>query len=452
MFIEGISDADLIAGCFLSFFSFLASVIQGSTSLGDGIFLQISWGILTQLAPWITTESSLGADGLRVITMFMYARLVVIPPYLLWRLWSGHQANQKKDELKWQQEMKEYEQQQQQSQNGLGVISSSPTFDSSSALTIGTSVVVSSTSSNPNPTLISSPPTKPEKPAMFSPRLFWLLAVPNVFWCIMGVVILQNVKSQQIAVYLGTICITFSFLYMALKMWKVSPARHSMPLWLQHLLSPQFLVEGTKDKITLHAQISAFLAFNLSGLMTTLAGIGGPPMMIFILLYEMPMNMTRFTFPVGTLIGAFFRLFYSLYSGVLPFHLWPFYLPAVVTGLIGINIGVGIGNVLSPSMFSATIFCLLILAGTVMLTKNPYVTVTAMVLACAGLLLKQFWWDKRGGEENSVDGPNILTTPTTSGVMPTKPFSPICVLHLGEEDLDRHSKYCDEAEGMEMIS
>jgi len=440
--LSSISTNDLIVGVLLTTLSFIASVVVGSTSLGDGVFLQVSWGIVQGLIPTITANSSLGSDGMRVITIFMYIRMTILPFYLLHLLWK-----KKKDdgasktsaaEAAKTSAVKDEKDQEKEGESGVPTAVAATANSTSSVITVADS---------------------PAPENIFSYTLFWIQVVPSVFWAIVGIMILQNVKSDEIAFYLGVICITFSFLYMALKMWKVSPARHSMPLWLQHLLSPQFLVEGTKDKITLKATIFVCLAMNLSGLMVTLAGVGAPPMMIVILLYEMPMNMTRVTFPVASVISSVFRTSYAMYAGLITFELWPFYLPATIIGFIGLKIGVGIGNVLSPSMYSATIFCLLILAGTVMLTKNPYVTVTAMVLACAGLLLKQFWWDKHYEAPPPMvpitaagEGEGIASSVSGAASVDTlKSADTLFPSFYHVEDVDRHSRYC-EAEILEMIS
>ena len=362
---DNVSGNDIAAGISLSVLSFVASVIQGSTSLGDGIVLQITWGILQELVPYATSESRLGSDGMRVITVFMFLRLSIIPPYLLWLLWGAHKKRQRQA-IQAQQELKLQHLSDVSSPDGEVTSPSSP--------------------ASPAPTAA---------PRIFSGRLFLIIAVPNTIWCILGVFLLQNLQSRQIAVYSGAIFISFSFMYMALKMWKSSPARKNMPQWLQNILSPSFFVEGSDKTLTTHAQISALFFFNLTGIMTTLSGIGGPPMMIFILLYEIPMHLTRFMFPIGTLIGAFIRLVVSLYSGVMPLEHWPFFLPGLVFGLIGIRVGMLIGNVLSPSMYSATIFCLLILAGIVMLTSNLFVTGPALLIAIGALTFKFFFWDPK---------------------------------------------------------
>eukprot|EP00744_Colponema_vietnamica_P016793 GILI01023587.1.p1 GENE.GILI01023587.1~~GILI01023587.1.p1 ORF type:complete len:407 (+),score=19.67 GILI01023587.1:30-1250(+) len=341
--------ADVSAAASLSILSFLASIVQGSTSLGDGIFLQITWGILMSIAPNLTNESSLGADGIRIITLFMYVRMVVMTPYLLWRLWKGHQKRQAEE------------------------------------VTSPASVSSIDTLSSPTKRgLFAALP-----PHIFSIRLFWLLMIPNTVWCILGVVILKGANSGQIALCMGILCITFSTLYVGLKLWNLS-ASDGMPKLLKSILSPRFLVEGTKDQITIPAQVCCFIAFNLAGLMTALAGIGGPPMMVTIVLFSIPMDLTRFTFPIGTLVGAFLRLIFAVYYGVLKVELWPFYLPATVFGLIGLDIGVRIGNVLSPSTYSAAIFLLLNLAGIVMLTSNLFVTVPALLGAIGALLVMHF--------------------------------------------------------------
>lgn len=391
--ITNISSEDFLVGTAFTILSFLASVVVGSTSLGDGIFLQVTWGVFQGLFPLLCERSSLGSDGMRVVTIFMYIRTVIIPPYLLWLLWNGPRKAQKKLDKQLAIEA---------AQRASGEITTSEDVPHSATPTPSSS-----------PVSKNAPP--PPQPVTFSKSLFWLLLVPSIVWSVIGIMILQSMKSSEIAVYLGVICISFSFLYLALKMWKASPARKSMPQWLQNVLSPQFLVPGTEtDQITYRAQFVIFLAFNLSGLMVTLAGIGAPPMMIVILLYEMPMRMTRFTFPVAGLFSSIFRLGYAMYAGLLTFELWPFFLPASIATFIGIKVGVGIGNVLSPSMYSAAIFCLLILAGTVMLTKNPFVTVTSLTVSCAALIYKQFVWDPREAAKEAS-----LSAETQQEEMPT---------------------------------
>ena len=381
-----VSGNDIAAGVSLSVLSFVASVLQGSTSVGDGIVLQITWGILQELVPYATSESSLGSDGVRIITVFMFLRLALITPYLLWLLWDAHKERQR------------------QATQALQELNSESLLE-------GEEATSPSSPASPSPTS----PAPAATPRIFSLRLYLLIAIPNTIWCIVGVFLLQNLQSRQIAIYSGAIFIAFSFMYMALKMWKSSPARKNMPQWLQNILSPRFFVEGSDITLTTHAQFSAFFFFNLTGIMTTLSGIGGPPMMVFILLYEIPMQLTRFMFPIGTLLGAVVRLVVSLCTGVMPLEHWPFFLPGLIFGLIGLRVGIRIGNVLSPSMYSATIFSLLILAGIVMLTPNIYVTGPALLLAIGALLFKYFYWDPKHEAATDPNPPLPDAAPITDG-------------------------------------
>lgn len=437
---------DVAAACCLSFLSFLASILLGTTSLGDGIVLQITWGILQQLWPYATTESGIGPDGMRMITLLMFVRLVLIPPYLLWKLWVDHKDRVAQTAADYDAKVKAYEasiEDAKLQQLDGGVVSKLDSY--------GT-VVASSP---------ESPPTPPAVVPIFSMRLFLLILIPNTFWCIMGVFVLQKAKSDEIAIYSGILFIAFSLIYAALKAWKTSSLRKSMPPLLQSILSPAFFTEGSNSDLTIHAQISAFIAFNLVGIMTTLTGIGGPPMMLFVLLYEVPMNMTRFSIPFGTITGATIRLVFSIYSGLLPARLWPYFIPAIIAGIVGIKVGVGIGNVLTPSMFAATIFCLLLLAGIVMLTSNILITGPSLVIAVSLLAYKFLVLEPREAAVAAAKAAAELSkvgSPSDSGAdraivslyeVKQIVVEGIAVPHddttgrIEEEDLDRSSKYCE---------
>jgi len=428
--IGGISDSDLAAGAALTLLSFLASVIQGSTSIGDGIFLQIMWGILQNVAPFVTTESSLGADGLRVITMFMYVRLVTMTPSLVYWLRTDRKKAVRKVADKRQRYIAQCLENPEEGANSIRGVSlrSGDQFISvadgnrASEVTNGNSnenipintkstfsittnsPSIGSTCSSTNSATSTAAELKavllfPDPSRIVSPRLFILITAPTIVWSVVGVMILKNIDSSVLSLYMGTVCITFSILYMALKLWKVSPAHQSMPLWVQSILSPKFSKDGTGNdnghdsNITNACQVAFFFASNLCGLMVTLAGIGSPPMIIVVLLFNIPVSLTRFTLPVGATFGAVIRLAYALHAGMVTLDRWPFYIPATTAGLIGLYIGVRIGNVLTPSMYSAAIFVLLNLAGIVMLTSNTFVTVPILIMSTTALIFKHFWLD-----------------------------------------------------------
>ena len=367
---------DIAALINFSTLSFIASVVVGSTSLADGVMLQITYGIVQSVLPYATTDSSIGEDGFRAVTVFMFIRLVIVTPFLMVYLWYTTKEKEKKKG--------------KPSDADTAAIPAAPATATATATDPANKGAVTTTTQEvgtPTTAVVVPPPVARPQPT-FSLSLYICFVAPNVIWAFVGMLVLKKSNSAQIRPVVGAVCISFSALYVALRAWKASSIKDTMPQWVKTLFSPKFLVEGTTDTMTWHAKVACCVTFSLSGLMLAVSGMGAPPIMIVVLLYDIPMHISRHTLPAASTTASLVRTSLAVYNGLITLDLWPFYVPAVFAGLLGIVVGVRIGNVLTPAMYSASIVSLLVLAGTVLLTSSPYVTVPLPILLVVGLVAK----------------------------------------------------------------
>ena len=101
----------------------------------------------------------------------------------------------------------------------------------------------------------------------------------------------------------------------------------------------------------------------ISGIGTGLIGIGGPPVLFFILYQQLPPQMVRGTYPAASCVVAVVRASYTAYRGQYHAVLWRYYAASCVGGLIGIGVGNMFGAKLEQWVFNVGVVCILFMTG-----------------------------------------------------------------------------------------
>ncbi|KPI83378.1 hypothetical protein ABL78_7593 [Leptomonas seymouri] len=68
----------------LGIFNFASSIIQGVAGIGDAIFMQVLWFLVSGLWPDVFNNTPLGTEPVRVVTLIMYIRLLFMSPLVVY--------------------------------------------------------------------------------------------------------------------------------------------------------------------------------------------------------------------------------------------------------------------------------------------------------------------------------------------------------------------------------
>ncbi|KPI82559.1 hypothetical protein ABL78_8430 [Leptomonas seymouri] len=134
-------------------------------------------------------------------------------------------------------------------------------------------------------------------------------------------------------------------------------------------------------KIKLSTKVGAAIAALLSGVMGSLTGVGGPPQIIFVLLLDVPQYIMRVNFTMQSVPSAALRFIYACSTGLFTREMVPLFATSVVSGYIGIVIGVKLGKMLGPKSYSIFVLVLLLLSSLVMITESVAVLISFTVFA-----------------------------------------------------------------------
>ncbi|KPA81185.1 hypothetical protein ABB37_04523 [Leptomonas pyrrhocoris] len=137
-------------------------------------------------------------------------------------------------------------------------------------------------------------------------------------------------------------------------------------------------------KIKLSTKIGAAIAAAVSGIMGSLTGVGAPPQIMFILLFDVPQYIMRVNFAMQSIPSAALRFIYACSTGLFTKEMIPLFATSVISGYLGIYFGVKLGKMLGPKSYNVFVLVLLLLSSLVMITES--VAVLVGFTACTTLL------------------------------------------------------------------
>jgi uncharacterized membrane protein YfcA len=133
-------------------------------------------------------------------------------------------------------------------------------------------------------------------------------------------------------------------------------------------------------RIKLSTKIGASVASAVSGIMGSLTGVGAPPQIIFILVFDVPQYIVRVNFAMQSIPSAALRFIFACSTGLFSKAMIPLFVNTLIAGYIGIFIGVKLGKMLGPKSFSVFVLVLLLLSSLVMVTESVAVLVSFTVI------------------------------------------------------------------------
>ena len=259
----------------------------------------------------------------------------------------------------------------------------------------------------------------------FSKTMFLMMAVPSLVFGIFGAFLLGVVDEDVLRFVFGVSSLVFGAVYAGARMYyscfpKDGASR--MPK-----LSDAYDADG---RIRLRIKVGGGIAACAAGLMGSLTGVGGPPLIIFILVLNVPSQITRVNYSASGYPAVIARFLMAIFSNLLRADRIIFYATSLAGGGAGLALGIFIGRVIGPTTFSTVVFCLLMLAATVMITSSAMILMSLMV-SCLVVVFIVHFREKRLSEVP----PSAAASPTTS--------TSVAGLSMQCEE-ERHPHCCDE--------
>jgi uncharacterized membrane protein YfcA len=252
--------------------------------------------------------------------------------------------------------------------------------------------------------------------ALFSKVMFLMMAIPSLVFGVFGTYMLGVADEGLLRFVFGVSSVAFGVIYACARVYLTfcqSDGVSKMPK-----LSDAYNADGS---IRLRIKVGGGIASCSGGLMGSLTGVGGPPFIIFMLVMNVPSQITRMNYPAAGYPIAVVRFFMAVYSNLIQLDRIVFYLASLVGGGVGLAIGLRIGRVIGPNTYSILVFCLLMLAAAVMITSSPTVLLLLMI-TCLAVVLVAHWTEKRRTPAPPITNPPSClvvdsSSPTSATVM-----------------------------------
>jgi uncharacterized membrane protein YfcA len=273
--------------------------------------------------------------------------------------------------------------------------------------------------------------------ASFSKVMFLMMAIPSLLFGVFGTYLLGIVDEGLLRVVFGITSVAFGVLYAAARLYFSYCAKDGA--FQLPKLSDAY---DSKGKVRLRIKVGGGISSCFSGIMGSLTGVGGPPFIIFMLVMNVPSQITRMNYPAAGYPVAVVRFVMGIYSGLIQWERVYFYLASLAGGGIGLAIGLRIGRIIGPTTYSILVFCLLMLAAAVMITSSPSVLLV-LVAACLGVVVFAHYREKRRAGVAAAAAASVAApSPSDSSAKSSVGASPTSATVMQFED-GRHA-HCEE--------
>lgn len=147
-------------------------------------------------------------------------------------------------------------------------------------------------------------------------------------------------------------------------------------------------------KIKRTTKVGASFAAALSGIMGSLTGVGAPPQIIFVLLFDVPQYIIRVNFCIQSIPSAAFRFIVACTTPLFTWTMVPMFIVAILFGYAGIFFGNYLGKMMGPKGYNVFVLSLLLVASLIMMTTNVAVLIISTLL-CVCVSVIATWWEWR---------------------------------------------------------
>lgn len=392
--------APFVVHFFLFLFSLAASILQGVTGFGDAILLQVVWYTATVISPADFNTTALGDSPVRAVTLLMYCRIVFSAPVLAYMsLRDGVFSLQMTLAMAVPSTLTACigvfifkEATNEELKLVLGI--SGLVFAAMYVVTIATKYVLrqrklrflsggggaavpaTAVTILPETEAIAadldasgtasfthgSAPSTPQPDSAASPA-FVSIATGSPF-------LRREAEPRTMTESGGGVGAP------PLTPSKLSPS--NTMLYTRVRVNRNLDENGRVKRTT---KIGASVAALLSGIMGSLTGVGGPPHIIFVLLFDVPQYIMRVNFSMQSIPSAALRFIYACSTGLFTTAMIPLFVNSLIGNYIGIVLGVKLGKMLGPKSYSIFVLVLLLLSSLVMITKSVTLLVSLTVIA-----------------------------------------------------------------------
>ncbi|CUG86917.1 membrane-associated protein, putative [Bodo saltans] len=142
--------------------------------------------------------------------------------------------------------------------------------------------------------------------------------------------------------------------------------------------------------VQLRVQVAFVITSAVAGITGSLTGVGGPPFMILILILNLPPAFVRLLFPLASLPALYVRYGLAVRDSLITVDMIPYHAVSVAAGVVGVLCGNLIGKRVGPKTFNVVVFVLLVLAAMMMLLDVPWLSVVLLVSGAA--LMTVVWF------------------------------------------------------------
>jgi hypothetical protein len=241
---------------------------------------------------------------------------------------------------------------------------------------------------------------------MNKPLLVWLLPAQG-FTILIGAVILDKFStSWWLGVSLGIIFLVAAVVFGTVSARKVVHNRR-----IGHV--PQHR-NHKEYEITMRHKLGMTAASLIGGVLTGIAGVGGPPMMIASVMLDVPQPVLRGTFPFTALAGATVRFVASLVYGLYSADACMLYVAACIGAFAGLFVGIELSGRIAHDTFIFSVCWLMMFGAVALMQLSGWLTVLSLALCMLSFAALQAYSARaaRHREIGRGQPPDLTTTQT----------------------------------------
>ena len=212
----------------------------------------------------------------------------------------------------------------------------------------------------------------------FQPALFSVVTLCQCLTVAIGVELLARMDAAVLKPYLVVGLVAGAAILACMSLTRLT---RELPAPVAHKLADDALYSRAV-LVTTGVLIGAAVSALISGIATGLVGIGGPPILIFILYQQLPPQLVRGTYPAAAAVVAIVRAAYSAYKGQYHAELWQYYTVSCVAAVLGIGVGNLAGRKLEQWVFNIGVVCILFLTGVSMSQVTVEKLTSALSAVC----------------------------------------------------------------------
>jgi len=200
--------------------------------------------------------------------------------------------------------------------------------------------------------------------------MWCMLTLSGLIFGVLGTVSLHSISANVLKQFFGWLCVASAVVFAVVKL-----RRSTFPV-------------PVEQSLPLTTVLASLVAGCLAGVFGSLTGVGGPPLMIFVLYYSIPSALIKLTYPASGTVVAWARFAVAFWNGDFAANGFAGldYAGVIAGGWIGLFLGHRIGRRIGEQTFAVMFLSFLFVAAIGMLSDSALVLIPALAVATIGVV------------------------------------------------------------------